>query len=122
MIESLHVHDYVECKCGEIAIDGGDQYHKTFARDYFNFLRVDDEGNEIIVTVRDHEGPLIENNPKPSRADLIEMLNKMAENIDSLPPHAKTSFVTQYDLYALITLLGLIFKASNSDQSNDQCS
>lgn len=26
IIESKHVHDFVRCKCGSIAIDGGDDY------------------------------------------------------------------------------------------------
>lgn len=27
-IESKHVHDFVYCKCGKIAVDGGKQYLK----------------------------------------------------------------------------------------------
>ena len=26
IIESMHVHDYVECKCGACAVDGGHDY------------------------------------------------------------------------------------------------
>ena len=26
IIESKHVHDFVECKCGAIFVDGGDEY------------------------------------------------------------------------------------------------
>lgn len=29
VIESLHVHDYRRCKCGTVAIDGGDDYTRT---------------------------------------------------------------------------------------------
>lgn len=33
VIESMYCHDYVECKCGEIAVDGGRVYLKrTFSR------------------------------------------------------------------------------------------
>jgi ribosomal protein S27AE len=28
VIESKHVHDYVSCKCGAIAVDGGREYLK----------------------------------------------------------------------------------------------
>ena len=43
IIESKHRHDYVSCLCGEISIDGGNDYHKCFAKDWRNFVRVDDE-------------------------------------------------------------------------------
>ena len=43
IIESFHRHDYVTCACGEIAVDGGLDYFKVIARDYANFLRIDDE-------------------------------------------------------------------------------
>jgi len=26
IIESTHVHDYVECKCGKVSVDGGKDY------------------------------------------------------------------------------------------------
>ena len=111
IIESVNVHDYVECSCGEIAIDGGDEYHKTYARDYANFLRVDDEGNEIIVKVVDKEEPSpLPPDTKPTREMLLEMLNQMSISIDNLPEHAKTSFITQYDFGALISLLHMILR------------
>jgi len=28
IIESVHVHDFVRCKCGKVAVDGGNEYHK----------------------------------------------------------------------------------------------
>lgn len=112
IIESVNVHDYVECKCGEIAIDGGDDYHKTYARSYDNFLRVDDEGNEVVVKVVDKEEPSpLQPDVKPNRDQLIEMLNQMELSIERLPEHAKTSFITQYDYAALISLLHMILKA-----------
>lgn len=32
-IESKHVHDYVSCECGNIAVDGGKHYLKRAATD-----------------------------------------------------------------------------------------
>lgn len=48
---------------------------------------------------------------KPNRKELIEMLDEMNANIERLPPHALASFVTNYDLSALLILLSAIFKA-----------
>lgn len=28
IVESFHVHDFKQCKCGAMAVDGGDDYHK----------------------------------------------------------------------------------------------
>lgn len=36
LIESRHVHDYVSCNCGNIAVDGGKEYlRRTFASAMF---------------------------------------------------------------------------------------
>ena len=51
VIESFHSYDYVACRCGEIAVDGGMDNFRCIANDFGNFLRVDDEGNEIVVKV-----------------------------------------------------------------------
>lgn len=74
-------------------------------------MRVDDEGNEIVVTEKESEEvkPL-DIDTKPSRKDLINMLDAMAKNIEDLPSYTKTHPVNQYDLLALISLLSLILK------------
>jgi hypothetical protein len=36
-IESKHVHDYVPCSCGAIAVDGGKEYFKRSAVDLVYF-------------------------------------------------------------------------------------
>lgn len=74
-------------------------------------MRVDDEGNE--VTVKEQEGDVnpFDNEVKPSKKELIQMLDEMANNIESLPSHAKFQSVNQYDLQALISLLSLILKS-----------
>ncbi len=39
ILESKHRHDFVSCKCGEIFIDGGNDYWRAGARDLKNILR-----------------------------------------------------------------------------------
>jgi len=34
VIESMHVHDYVPCMCGEVAVDGGRAYLKRSGNNY----------------------------------------------------------------------------------------
>lgn len=123
VIESFHVSDYVSCSCGEISIDGGDQYCHALAKNWENFLRIDDEDNEITVKVMDKSlddteetsdvKPLY-TEKKPSRADLIQMLDEMSKSIENLPHQAMTMTVSNYDLGALISLLTLIFKSETS--------
>src|SRR5271166_4679007 len=45
ILESFHQHDYVTCTCGEISIDGGTSYWRCAAKNWENFLRLDDNGN-----------------------------------------------------------------------------
>lgn len=56
---------------------------------------------------------------KPTRKELIEMLDEMNLNIEKLPMHVMTSPVMHYDLSALLILLSAIFKAEDSSSSKD---
>ena len=49
LIHSKHRHDFVSCKCGCVAVDGGDDYRKVcgFMDD---IIIVDDDGNESKLT------------------------------------------------------------------------
>ena len=53
IIESKHVHDYVTCKCGAIAVDGGHEYLRRCG-DFHDMI----EMNEIIE-VEEVEAPEI---------------------------------------------------------------
>lgn len=116
VIESFHEHDQVSCKCGEIGISGGLQLLGTRAVNYANFLRVDDEGNEITVKYKeertDEPTDKKEQQNKPSRLEMIEMLDAMAKTYENLPPHALGAPVTHYDYCSLLMLLSSIFRAS----------
>jgi len=125
--ECSYREDYVECTCGEIAIWGGPDNYNLSYNDINNFLRIDDEGNEIVVKegeIVDKEGESVvkegesdksdvkplDNDTKPTRKELIEMLDTMAKNIEDLPSYAKQTPCNQYDMLALISLLSLILK------------
>ena len=51
---------------------------------------------------------------KPTKQELVEMLNDMNKNIESLPTHAMILPVTHYDLSALLILLHAILKDDNA--------
>lgn len=115
VIESFHSMDYVSCKCGHISVDGGDAM-RCSAIDWSNFMRVDDEGNEIIVKVKNDddvkrlyiEG---ERQEKLSKDRMLEMLEEMIKSYESLPENAKRSPVTHYDLISVLLLFSSIFRA-----------
>ena len=121
IIESFHRHDYVSCKCGEISIDGGLDYLRTSAKNYDNFLRVDDEGNEIKVTIKDKEEPK-EDIPieykKPKKAELLSDLKNMRIGIENLPNQGIYAPVTNYEFGSLLLLLEAIFAADGESFCN----
>lgn len=113
ILESFALLDFVSCKCGEIAINGGDMKYETYAKDYSNFLRVDDEGNEIVVELKENgkERVKLDDTSKPTREDLISILDEMIASYEKLPPAAGLTNVTQNDLHATLLLIAQIFKA-----------
>jgi hypothetical protein len=113
ILESFHQHDFVTCKCGEISIDGGQSFFKASAKDFKNFLRVDDIGNEIIVTVKDEvktEEKTIEEVKPPTKAEKLQMLDEMVKSIEGLPQQAMTLPINHYDFYSALLLLSSILK------------
>lgn len=112
ILESFHATDYVTCGCGEISIDGGAMYLKAAARDWANFMRIDDEGNEIIVKVQDASLPVKEmpSMNKPSHDELMDVFRDMIERYENLPQAALISPITHYDLLSLMLLLNEILK------------
>lgn len=43
IIESKSVHDFVSCSCGEIFVDGGQEYFRAGAKDEKNFQGMYDD-------------------------------------------------------------------------------
>lgn len=109
ILESLAYNDYVTCSCGEIAINGGSKEYICFARDFKNFLRVDDEDIEIEVSVKEKDPDLIE--LKPDRTQMLNMLDEMIKSYDNLPQHAMITPINHYDFCSALVLLASIFKA-----------
>jgi hypothetical protein len=118
IIESMHSTDLVLCKCGAISLDGGDAM-RCAANDWSNFLRVDDEGNEIIIKIQNIENATQSQNEqnlssepqKLKRENLIKMLEEMIASIERLPTHAMQSPISHYDLVSSLLLISEIFKA-----------
>lgn len=113
IIESFHSTDLVNCKCGHIFVDGGSAM-LCGASDWNNFLRVDDEGNEIIIKVKSkEEAKEIEPIHKPTKKELIDMLDEMCKNIENLPPQAMTLPINHYDYCSLLMLLSSILRSDD---------
>lgn len=111
VIESLHQTDLIMCLCGEIFVDGGSSM-KCGCTDWSNFLRIDDQDNEIIVKVKDapRSNSVDDISTKPTKKDLINMLDEMVKNIENLPDHAMSLPINHYDYCSLLILLSGIFK------------
>ncbi len=123
IIESFHRYDFVSCKCNEISVDGGTDHLRCSAKDFTNFLRVDDEGNEIIVhfkepeMFRDENIESDANYPKPSSKELIDTLEETIKNIDHLPDSARFAPVTHSDFSSALSLLAAILRSSCKETS-----
>lgn len=109
IIESFHSTDYVSCSCGEISVDGGSAM-RCAAKSWSNFARIDDEGNEILVTVKEaSEAP--SSAPAQTIDDYISMLDEMIKAYDHLPQHAMTNAVNHYDLCSALLVVSSIVKS-----------
>ena len=122
IIESMHTHDYQLCKCGQIGVDGGKDYWRVLAKDWANFIRLDDEGNEIVPVIKDKEESVSDdskdNKPeytpkKPNKKELIVLLEEMVKSYEGLPQNAMISPITHYDLLSVLMLLSALFKAED---------
>jgi hypothetical protein len=63
-IVSKHRYDWVECSCGEIFIDGGNDYWRAGARDFRNLLRYKKGkwvASEISSPIIDKKKSVVEN-------------------------------------------------------------
>ena len=86
IVESKHRHDYTTCACGEISVDGGDDYWRCVANDPNNFIRLNDDDTIWIPPTKVEEIPVKEIvQPKPTKKELIQLLEDMAKRIEELP-------------------------------------
>lgn len=107
VIESMHRTDYQECTCHEISVYGGPDLMQCGALSWSNFVRVDDAGNEIIVTIKDSNNISKEDikPEKPSKKSLKLCVDQMIEYIERMPQYAREGYVTQYDFQTLLFVL-----------------
>jgi hypothetical protein len=115
VIESFHTYDYVTCNCGEISISGGNDKLECSAKNWENFLRVDDQGNEISVRFEDgqesSETPDSAENPqKMSKKEMIGMFEAMVKNIENLPKGAMSQAINHYDMFSFMAIILAILK------------
>lgn len=110
VIESFHPTDLVICECGEIGVDKGAGM-KCIAKDWNNFLRVDDQDNIIIPKVMDVAVKEEVELPKPTKKELLEMLDSMIENIEKLPSNAMAAPINHYDYCSGLILFREILRS-----------
>jgi hypothetical protein len=111
IIESFHSTDYVVCKCGEISVDGGEAM-RCSANDFKNFLRVDDEGNDIFVILKNSkEMDEAREASRPSKEELLNMLDETIKVYNNLPRHAMDQAVSHSDFCSLMMLLSAILRS-----------
>ena len=115
VIESFHDSDMVHCKCSEIYVYGGEAM-KCAANDWKNFVRVDDIGNEIIPKIVDKDSDVkqLDIDTKPTKKELLDMLEQDIKNMENLPQGAMLTPITHYDFCSSLMLLLAILRADES--------
>lgn len=126
IIESFHRHDYVRCTCGEIAVDGGLDYMRCIAKDWSNFIRVDADGKEYEIILKNEEAPTgqqeTQTEPQPEQAleqpqlreNALILLQEMIKSYESLPHHAMHAPASNADIMSVLYLIGALFRESGS--------
>jgi hypothetical protein len=119
IIESFHQHDYVSCQCGEIAVDGGLYYLRAIFTNKENFIRIDDQDNEIIPVFIDKDQSSNEQQSSEdellTKKELLQELERLKDSYASLPEKIMYDPVTHSDLASVLLLLCAIFKADCAD-------
>lgn len=119
IIESLDKDKIIQCKCGEIAIDGGNEFYGAYAKDFVNFLRISEDGTVIEVKyVVKEPSPVIEQAEAPeqgrlTRKELLDILEENMKSVEKMPTHALAAPMTNYDYFAFGTLVLSIFRAES---------
>lgn len=114
-VESFFEGDICSCKCGEITVYDGSAMRVEF-RNIENLVRIDDLGNEIVVTYKDKEQAET-NQPQEeqpfkelTRGELIAELDRLIEYRENLPDHTKLGPINGYDFISLMLLVSNILK------------
>ncbi len=113
VIESFHDQDHVICKCGEIECYGGASL-RCAARDFNNFVRVDDEGNEIVVEfIMDvkRAGGMADSAVSIPNVKPLYIIENLIESYKRLPQNAMNQPVSNSDLVSVLESLREVFRA-----------
>lgn len=51
ILESRHRHDFVQCKCGECYVDGGNDPYVRIGGDLNYIVEVKDDGTEVPIKI-----------------------------------------------------------------------
>ena len=101
IIESTETDKTVWCKCKQIGINGGKEKFWCHAVNFENFLRIDDEDNEIPVHFVDMTNQI----NKAKLKQVLESIDEMVKSYEGLPATAMLTEVTHYDLMSVLYLL-----------------
>jgi hypothetical protein len=121
IIESFHSTHLMFCKCGKIGVDGGDAL-KCMADDWNDFIRVDDDGNEIIPKINNPIPDLVnqfgiadlnslDTQGKPSKEELLKILDEMIKSYESLPDNAMYGPINHFDMLSVLLLVSSILRS-----------
>ena len=92
----------VTCACGEVTLDGYNELIHV-KKSPLNAVEIDNEGNPI-------EKEIQPKGEKPTRAELINELDRMRLTFENLPAHAMSSPINHYDFASLLLLLSAILR------------
>jgi hypothetical protein len=110
----MHQHDYVECECKQIAVDGGASYWRAFSVDWKNFIRINDDGSEFVPEVVEKETPsnlpvdtklvVVEVTKEERRKNFERSLKTLIEETERDIDHGNAPYVTRYEIVRLLEL------------------
>lgn len=128
ILESFTLYDYVECSCGGIAIDGGSYRLNAYARNWENFLRIDDDGKITPISFvekpseyqKEAEHQQAKEEPKQlAKEGIMYEIDSTIQRLENLQILHQSQPLTQNDLKLvfeylkrLVQLLALPFASS----------
>lgn len=85
-----------------------------YAKSFKNFIRIDDDGNEVIPTIIEGDAPEADPNhhikEPPNRDELLAGLNEYIKSFDNLPSHALMTPITQNEMKACMMIIYAILR------------
>lgn len=115
IIESYHSNDYSLCSCGEIYVDGGPLGMRCGARNWDNFVRIDNDGNIVIPKIVDPTDASLVTDTADDVAvgltfnDALDQLKHLEAVYRDLPQNVLYSSTSHSDMSSVLTLLVRVF-------------